>query len=414
LTETNWAGSHVYAGRVVRPAAVEELQELVAASTQVGFLGSRHSFNAIADADVLVDMRALPQHIAVDAAARRATVSGATTYGALAVELEAHGLALANLASLPHISVAGAIATGTHGAGVRNGSLATAVTALDIMRGDGEVVRVERGDPDFAGCVVHLGALGAVVGVELELEPTYRVRQWVRAGIPWPAIADELHAVLGAASSVSLFTLWDGRVRHGWFKERVEPTGRPPDLEAWGTAETRDVHPLPGLDPVHATPQLGRPGPWFDRLAHFRIGFVPSDGDELQSEYLVERAAAPDAIRALDAIGAAIRPVLQISEVRAVAADALWMSPAFGRGSVAFHFTWRQEPERVAAAVDRVEAALRPLGARPHWGKVFRAPPAGYPRRDDFAALARRMDPDRTFTNPWLERHVFATTPTTT
>jgi xylitol oxidase len=84
------------------------------------------------------------------------------------------------------------------------------------------------------------------------------------------------------------------------------------------------------------------------------------------------------------------------------------MSPAFGRDSVAFHFTWRLEPERVAAAVGRVETALRPLGARPHWGKVFRAVPDGHPNLGDFAALARRLDPDRRFANAWLERHVFA------
>lgn len=409
MGETNWAGNHAYGGRVVAPASLEALQEVVANETSVGFLGSRHSFNAIADADVLVDMRALPERIEIDAAGRRATVSGASTYGALAVELETHGLALANLASLPHISVAGAIATGTHGSGVRNGGLGTAVTALEILRGDGEVVRVTRADPDFAGGVVHLGALGPVLAVELELEPTYRVAQWVRAGIPWPAIVEDLDAVLGATYSVSLFTLWDGQVRHGWFKARVDAADRAPDLAAWGSAETREVHPIPGLDPVHCTPQLGRPGPWFDRLPHFRIGFVPSNGDELQSEYLVDRRAAAEAVRALDAIGDEIRPVLQISEVRAVAADDLWLSPAFERDSVAFHFTWRLEPGPVAAALERIEAALLPLGARPHWGKVFSAPPRGYPRLDDFAALARRFDPDRTFTSPWLEEFVFAT-----
>jgi xylitol oxidase len=99
-----------------------------------------------------------------------------------------------------------------------------------------------------------------------------------------------------------------------------------------------------------------------------------------------------------------------------VAADRLWMSPSYGRDTLALHFTWQPAPERVAAAVRRLEQALLPLGARPHWGKVFgadaRALAARYPRLADFAALARRFDPEHAFGNEWLERHVFG--PSTT
>jgi xylitol oxidase len=415
--ERNWAGNHVYAGRVVRPRSVEELQDVVGASPRVGFLGSRHSFNAIADADVLVDMRALPPVIEVDARRRRATVSGATTYGDLAPVLEAHGLALANLASLPHITVAGAIATGTHGSGLGNGALATAVTALQIVRSDGELVRVSRDDPDFDGCVVHLGALGAVVRVTLALEPTYQVRQWVVEDLPWTSVLGELQTVMRAAYSVSLFTRWDATVAQAWFKERRDAEGGvPASVLGLGTPARADRHPVGDLDPINCTPQLGRPGPWFDRLPHFRLGFTPSSGDELQSEYLVGWDRATEAIAAVAQLGDAIRPVLQISEVRAVAADRLWMSPSYGRDTLAIHFTWQPAPEAVAAAVRRVERALLPLGARPHWGKVFgadaRALADRYPRLADFAALAGRFDPEHAFGNEWLERHAFG--PSTT
>jgi xylitol oxidase len=366
---------------------------------------------------VLIDLRALPAVIEVDAGRRLVSVGGGTTYGELAPIVEAQGLALANLASLPHITVAGAIATGTHGSGRGNGALATAVTELQIVRGDGELVRITRADPDFDGCVVHLGALGAVVRVTLALEPTYEVRQWVVEDLPWAAVLGELEEVMRAAYSVSLFTRWDGTVAQAWFKERSDGEGGvPASVLALGTPAPADRHPVAGLDPVHCTPQLGRPGPWFDRVPHFRLGFTPSSGDELQSEYLVDWDRAAEAIAAVAALGDAIRPALQISEVRAVAADRLWMSPSYGRDTLALHFTWLPAPGPVAAAVGQLERVLLPLGARPHWGKVLRADArtlAGrYPRRADFAALADRYDPQHAFRNEWLERHVLGPSPT--
>lgn len=408
----NWAGNHAYTGAIVRPGGLDELRRVVAASPRVGFLGSRHTFNAIADSEVLIDMRALPPRVEIDRERAQVTVGGGVTYGELAPVIEAEEFALPNLASLPHITVAGAIATGTHGSGVGNGGLATTVAGLEIVRADGELMRVTRGDPDFDGCVVGLGALGAVVGVTLDLEPTYRVRQWVSEDLPWPAVVEQLDDVLGCAYSVSLFTRWDGTVRQAWFKERLDRDGRASRaILGLGTPAVRDVHPVPGMDAVNCTPQRGDAGPWFDRLPHFRIGFTPSNGDELQSEYLVDRASAADAIAALAQIGDAIRPALQISEVRTVAADRLWMSPAYGRDSLALHFTWHPAPAPVAAAVALVEAALLPLGARPHWGKVFAAGAdeiaARYPRHGDFVALADRLDPRHALGNAWLARRVF-------
>jgi xylitol oxidase len=166
------------------------------------------------------------------------------------------------------------------------------------------------------------------------------------------------------------------------------------------------MHPIAGVDPVHCTEQLGVPGPWLDRLPHFRLEFTPSNGDELQTEYLVPRATALDALRAVRSLASRIRPLLQVTEVREVAADELWLSAAYASDVVALHFTWRPEQRAVDALLPELEHRLLPLGARPHWGKRFAADAAAleplYPRLADFRALARRHDPRGVFVNDYL------------
>jgi xylitol oxidase len=157
---------------------------------------------------------------------------------------------------------------------------------------------------------------------------------------------------------------------------------------------------------VNCTEQFGVPGPWHERLPHFRAEFVPSSGAELQSEYLLPRPHALDALHALDAISTTLAPVLQTCEVRTVTADAQWLSPAYGRDTVALHFTWIEDTRAVLPVVQRLEQALDTFEARPHWGKVFTAPAPAlrdlYPRLDDFRTLARTLDPAGTFTNAFL------------
>jgi xylitol oxidase len=379
----------------------------------VRVLGSRHSFTDIADSDQLVSLDALPADVAVDRDAGTVSFGAALRYGELAETLHEEGVALRNLASLPHISVAGAIATATHGSGDRNGNLATAVAALELVTSDGEVARARRGDPDFDGMVVGLGALGAVRRLTLDVEPAYEVRQRVFEGLAWDTLHEHFDAITSAGHSVSVFTRW-GETDQVWVKSRVEP-GTPEDVrpDLFGApAATVDRHPILGIDPVNCTPQLGRPGRWSDRLPHFRMGFTPSAGEEIQSEYIVPRADARDAIDAVRALGDAVRPVLQVSEIRTIAADRLWLSPQYGTDTVAIHFTWTREPEPVRHAVERVEAALAPFGARPHWGKLFAAGAdtiaERYERLPGFRALASRLDPRGAFRNAWLERHVLA------
>ncbi|MGA8338846.1 MAG: D-arabinono-1,4-lactone oxidase [Solirubrobacteraceae bacterium] len=411
---TNWAGSHTYRARVIHaPATREQVQEIVAAAPHIRVLGSRHSFTDIADSTELVTLEHLPPEVVVDRAAMTVTCSGGLRYGDLAIELARERLALANLASLPHIAVAGAVSTATHGSGDRNGNLATAVAALEIVTSDGTAVLAARGDPDFDGLVVGLGAVGALTRVTLDVEPDYQVRQRVFEGLEWSDLFEHFGAITSSGYSVSVFTRWGETVDQVWIKTRADSAGLAsvPDAGLFGAvASTQQRHPILGLDPVNCTPQLGVPGPWADRLPHFRMGFTPSAGEELQSEYIVHRSDAVAAIEAVRGVAAAVRPVLQVSEIRTIAADALWMSPQYGRDTVALHFTWSPEPAAVRRALAEVERVLAPFGARPHWGKLFLAGAgeiaALYERHGDFVALLDRIDPRGEFRNAWLRRHV--------
>ena len=412
MSERNWAGNHTYrAAALHRPATLDQVRELVAGAGRLRVLGSRHSFNDIADSAELLSLDGLPADVVVDHAAGTVSLAGGLRYGELAEALKAEGVALANLASLPHISVAGAVATATHGSGDANGNLATAVAGLELVTASGEVVTAARGDPDFDGLVVGLGALGAVTRVTLDVEPAYQVRQRTFQDLPWTSLFERFDEVTSAGYSVSLFTRWTAAVDQVWVKSRV--TERPEEVRGdllGAVPATADRHPILGIDPVNCTPQLGVPGPWSDRLPHFRMGFTPSSGEELQSEYHVPRRHAVPALQALLALGDRIRPVLQVSELRTVATDRLWMSPQHGQDTMAVHFTWLPDLAAVEAVLAEIEAALDPFEARPHWGKVFLADAAvvarRYPRLPDFAALAGRLDPRGVFTNAWLRRHV--------
>ncbi len=412
MAATNWAGNYTYRARAVHaPSTVEQVQELVAAKTRVRVLGSRHSFSDIADSDELLTLEGIPGDVVVDRDAMTVTFGGAVRYGDLALELAREGLALANLASLPHISIAGAVSTATHGSGDRVGNLATAVAALEIVTSDGNIVTAARGDPDFDGLVVGLGAVGAVTRVTLDVEPAYEVCQRVFEGLRWDDLFEHFDAITSTGYSVSVFTRWSETIDQVWIKSRAgEESEAAAGVLLSARAATQHRHPILDLDPVNCTPQLGIPGPWAERLPHFRMGFTPSAGDELQSEYLVPRRHGAAAVAAVLGISAAIRPALQVSEIRTIAADRLWMSPEYGRDTVAIHFTWSPEPDAVRRALARLEATLAPFDARPHWGKLFRADATAiaplYERLGDFRALLERLDPRGVFRNDWLRDRV--------
>jgi xylitol oxidase len=406
----NWGGNYRYRARALhRPSTLPELQRLVVACRRLRAVGSRHSFSAISDGDELVTLDALPGEVRIDRDAQTVCLPSHLRYGQLADRLAAEELALANLASLPHISVSGAVATATHGSGVANGNLATAVAALELVRSDGEIVRLRRGDPDFDGAVVGLGALGVVTRIVLDVQPAYEISQHVYEGLAWDALCEHFDAIFSAAYSVSVFLRWGDRTAQVWLKRRGMDPSAPEELFGAAPAPA-DRHPIAGLDPVNCTPQLGRPGPWMDRLPHFRMGFTPSSGQEIQSEYHLPRDRAVEAIGALRGIRARMQELVQVSELRTIAADALWLSPQYRRETVAIHFTWVPDQAAVERALAEIEAVLMPLGARPHWGKLFLAPAAAlattYDRLADFAALVEQYDPDGKFHNRWLRAHV--------
>ncbi|MFE2101971.1 MULTISPECIES: FAD-binding protein [unclassified Streptomyces] len=405
-TVTNWARNITYTAKEFhRPRSLDALRTLVAESPKVRVLGSGHSFNGIADpgADgVLLSIADLPPVIDVDTGARAVRVSGGVRYAELARTVHAHGLALPNMASLPHISVAGSVATGTHGSGVGNGPLAAAVREVELVTADGSTVSIPRGDTRFDGAVTSLGALGVVTVLTLDLEPSYEVEQYVFTELPLSGL--DFGAVAGAAHSVSLFTDWrEPGFRQVWVKRRSD---QPPADFPWAAPATEALHPVPGMPAGNCTEQFGVPGPWHERLPHFRAEFTPSSGDELQSEYLLPRSAAVDALDAIDGIRQAVAGVLQTCEVRTVAADPQWLSPAHGRDSVALHFTWVEDTAAVLPVVRRVEEALEAFDPRPHWGKVFTVPTAvlrrRYARLADFRGLAQDLDPTGKFTNAFV------------
>jgi len=408
----NWAGNVTFTpDHVTSPTSLDALVDVVTRSRRVRALGTAHSFSRVADSDdVLLSVAALPRVVEADGATSTARVSAGLRWGEIAPQLHAEGLAVHTLGSLPHISVAGSVATGTHGSGDANGCLATAVIGLELVTADGSVREIRRGDPDFAGSVVALGSLGIVTHVTLGCVPAYDVVQTVWEGVPLDVALEGFDAVMGCAQSVSMFTTWRGAgVEQVWVKQRVGD--RDADL-SWTGATRADAarHPVPGADPVHCTQQGGVAGPWFERVPHFRLDFTPSSGEELQTEYLLPRAHAAAALRAVDGVRDLVAPVLQVSEVRTVAGDDLWLSPAFGRESVAIHFTWIADTELVLPVVSAVEEALAPFDPRPHWGKVFTTNPrvvaAAYPRMGDVRRLLDEHDPGRRFTNEFVSTYV--------
>ena len=404
---TTWAGTHVFAApALVEARSIDEVREAVAAGGPLRALGTRHSFHDLADTDgTLVTATGIPADPVLDEERRQVTVGAGTRYGVLARWLEDRGWALHNLGSLPHISIGGAIATGTHGSGHGNGSLATAVRRLEYVDASGALATVGAGDPDFPALVVGLGAYGIVVRVTLAIEPSYRMRQDVYSGLSWDAFLADPDAVTGSAYSTSVFTTWGADVGDVWRKARGDEAEPP---EQWLDAHRRrDTASLVGST-ENLTEQLGVPGAWGDRLPHFRLDATPSNGDEIQSEYFVARSDAVDALSAVRALAAGIRPHLLVSELRTVEADDLWLSGAFGRDTVAIHFTWANRPGPVRALLPRIEAALAPFGARPHWGKWHTmdaaAVAAVFPRLGDARAVFARLDPDARFANAHLRR----------
>lgn len=413
-TLTNWSGNITYGTDNIRHAAtVDEVQAIVRGQPKLKVLGTRHCFNTIADSrNCLLTLERM-QDISLDRHAGTVTVAAPVKYGQLGPYLDAQGFALHNLASLPHISVAGACTTATHGSGEKNGNLATAVSALELVTGTGDLVHLKRGDADFPAAVVGLGALGVITRVTLKLQPTFQVRQYVYQDMPLQQVQDHFDEIEASGYSVSLFTDWRGRkISEVWIKTRDGSHFAAPPEWLGARLATRNLHPIEGLSAENCTEQMGVPGPWYDRLPHFRMGFTPSAGKELQTEYLLPRRHAVEAILAVERLQDQVSPHLLISEIRTIAADDLWMSTAYGRPSVALHFTWKPDWPAVRNVLPVIERELAQWDARPHWGKLFVAPKEQlrqrYEQWEPFLALAQKYDPKGKFRNRFLDDKLFA------
>jgi xylitol oxidase len=415
----NWAGNLEYGTDHLY--SVSSLEQVTAYSKQhkrFKVLGTRHCFNNIADSSHdFLSLKPMDKVIAVDHEARSVTLEGGMTYGQLCPPLHSKGFALHNLASLPHISVAGACSTATHGSGEKNGNLATAVSALELVTARGDVITLSRKNDGeaFQGVVVGLGSMGVITKVTVDIQPTYTMRQYVYENMPLSELKEHFDAIQSSAYSVSLFTDWQkDRIREVWLKTR-DDAGQAFQAtpEFFGAKlAAKNLHPISELSAENCTEQLGVSGPWYERLPHFRMGFTPSAGKELQSEYFVPRRHAVEAILAIERLRDQISPHLLISEIRAVAADDLWMSPCYGRPSVTIHFTWKQDWPAVSKLLPVIEKELRIFEVRPHWGKLFAMSPAelksAYKRLPDFIQLSKKYDPGGKFRNSFLDKYIFS------
>ncbi|GAA2026201.1 FAD-binding protein [Agromyces tropicus] len=401
-----WSGTHRFgARRLIAARSVPEVQEVLRSRPgPVRALGTRHSFNEIADsAGTLVSVLDVPPAPRVLGGGDRVSVGAGVRYGELALWLEEHGLALHNMGSLPHISVAGAMSTGTHGSGDRLPMLADAVRAIEFVDAAGALQRVESDDWRFGGFVVGLGSYGIVTRIELAVQPSYRVRQRLHIGLDWGVLAERFDEVTASGTSVSLFTHWGSpSVERVLVKERTDAS-----FDDSVLATTREAEPDERFDQRSWTPQDGSEGPWLLRMPHFRLEETPSFGEEIQSEYFVPRTRAAAAIAAVRGLAAEIDPHLIITEVRTIAADDSWLGPASGRDSVAIHFTWARDEDAVRSLLPRIEQVLAPFDVRPHWGKwhAFDADriAAAYPRLPLARSLFRELDPTGVFSNEYLE-----------
>ncbi len=414
----NWAGNLDYStDRLYAATSLEQVQDYVKKESKLKVLGTRHCFNNIADSnDGFLSLKPMDKVIALDPAKHTVTVGAGITYGQLCPYLDSKGFALHNLASLPHISIAGACTTATHGSGEKNGNLATAASGLEMVTASGDVVNLsrERDKGTFPGAVVGLGALGVITKVTLDIQPTFLMRQYVYENLPLIQLKDHFDAIESSGYSVSLFTDWQKqRLNEIWIKSRVEEgQAFHSTPEFFGaTLATRNLHPIAELSAENCTEQMGVPGPWYERLPHFRMGFTPSAGKELQSEYFVPRQHAVEAILAVERLREQVSPHLLISEIRAIAADELWLSPCYEQPCVTIHFTWKQDWPAVSKLLPVIEKELAPFRARPHWGKLFTTSPAElksiYKKMPEFIELSRKYDPRGKFRNEYLNKNIF-------
>lgn len=415
ISRQNWSGHTPFrAARFHQPTTVAQVQELVRQAEQIHVIGARHSFSDLCDTPgELLSLANLDNTVTINHEQRTATVNAGITYGELCPQLQRAGYALHNLASLDHITVIGACMTATHGSGDTLGNLATAVAGLEMVTATGDLVTLCR-DKDgdhFNGVVVALGALGVVTKVTLDLQPTYQIQQESYEKLPLTQVDEHFDAIMGAGYSVSFFPTWQDEwvdsllVKHRLVDDR--PLAAPATF--FGATHVIRERAADDWSDRYGTPK-SIPGPWHERLPHFYFKDALLEGNELQSEYFVARQDAVAAMHAVARLGPQMTDILQVSEIRTMTADNLWLSMAYGQDTVGIHFNWHKKWAEIAPFLPILEKQLAPFQPRPHWGKLFALSSAQvqacYPRLADFRALARAYDPQGKFRNAFVEKYI--------
>lgn len=404
----NWSKNVDFNDRdFLQPGTLTELQESIRSNQKIRARGTAHSFNEIANtSSYAINLAKMPRLIEVNADRTSVKVAAGLTYGELAPVLHSQGWALNNLASLPHISIAGSISTGTHGSGIKNQNLANQVSSFDIVTSEGELRHIDRTNPVFNALIIGLGLSGIVYQYDLRIEPTFEIRQVIYPQIPFNILQRNFDEIMGTAYSVSYFTDWSrDQVGNLWCKFRDNEV-IPESVGGISKAESK-YHPIPSVDATACTDQFGESGDWHQRLPHFKLEFIPSVGEEIQTEFFMDRKDAAAALEVLMQLSDVITPLLWITELRTMAADEIWLSGAYQRDTLAIHFTWKKE-DTIYSVIQKVEDALRPFNYRPHWGKVFTADAkylsTVYPRMSEFKALILALDPSKKFENTFTRR----------
>lgn len=424
----NWGRSaSVRPVRVERPRSPEGVQRAVKAAQAQGLtvkaVGAGHSFTGIAVAPgVLLELDDMQGLVSADAGSGLVTVLGGTRLHRMPGLLAPYGLAMQNLGDIDRQSIAGAIATGTHGTGKGFGGIATQVRGLTLVTAEGEFLRIdaERNADMLSGAVVGLGALGIVVEVTLQCVPAFLLHA-VDSRVPIDDALETLHERAADADHLEFY--WHPHTDVALMKTQTR------------LPESAARHPIPmlrrwvdetvlsnGVFGAYCAASRIAPAiiPPFNRLAVRLTGhaeYTDRSHRVLVHDRAVRFREMEYAIPADDVVPAvqAIRKLIDQRgwriefpiEVRFAAADDLWLSTAYGRDSayVAVHRYWRADPR---AYFDAVEQIMLDLGGRPHWGKLHSLDDeqlrARYPRFDDFLALRNRLDPGRLFGNRHLER----------
>lgn len=426
----NWSGTQrARPEREYAPYDEEQVATVLrharAAGRRVRVVGSGHSFSAVAvpDQDAL-SLRRLAAAPRIDRDALQVRVSGGQRLSALTAALGHEGLSLPVVGSIQAQTVAGALATGTHGSSLTHGNLATLATGLRLVTGAGEVLELTSDDPRLAAARVSLGALGVVTEVTVRVQPAGRLRQTVEH-VPVASVPGLLGEIAASAEYVKVWWLPHAPLAQVVRYARTdEPAGRRPSPATQRWVDERVMHRW--LFPAMVRLQSARPGitaPVNARLSQVYLGAASQVGPDLlmlntpmplrhrETEAALPLAAAGDALRDVLALFAAGRPAANFPlEIRFVRGDDSWLSPAFTSDGadtcqIGAYSTGNRDCDGYFAAFWRV---MRSYDARPHWGKELDHTAAElrgrYPRWDDFAALRDRLDPDRVLANAFTDR----------